>query len=182
MEIGSNRGQVARVCEWSQDLPPDPSSQGSCKGVTHTARDPGYEARVRASFARQAAMATLGAEIAHLAPGEVDLRMPYRAELTQQHGFVHAGIVATLADSACGYAAFTLMPADAAILSVEFKLNLLAPAAGDAFVARARVKKAGRTLSVVTADVFALRDGEDERLVATMQGTMMTVLDRGLSG
>lgn len=151
--------------------------------MTHTARDPGYEARVRASFARQAAMATIGAGIAHLAPGEVDLRMPYRAELTQQHGFVHAGIIGTLADSACGYAAFTLMPANAAVLSVEFKLNLVAPAAGDAFVARARVKKAGRTLSVVTADVFALREGEEERLVATMQGTMMTVLDRpGLSG
>ena len=162
---------------------PIPTLTKAAGGVTHTAPDPGYEARVRASFARQAAMATLGAEIAHLAPGEVDLRMPYRAELTQQHGFVHAGIVATLADSACGYAAFTLMPADAAILSVEFKLNLLAPAAGDAFVARARVKKAGRTLSVVTADVFALRESEEERLVATMQGTMMTVLDRpGLSG
>jgi uncharacterized protein (TIGR00369 family) len=150
--------------------------------VTHTARDPDYEARVRASFARQAAMATLGAEIAHLAPGEVDLRMPYRAELTQQHGFMHAGIIGTLADSACGYAAFTLMPADAAILSVEFKLNLLAPAEGDAFVARARVKKSGRTLTVVTADVYALRDG-GERLIAAMQGTMMTVLDRpGLTG
>ena len=150
--------------------------------MTHIARDPDFEARVRASFARQAAMATIGAEIAHVAPGEVDLRMPYRAELTQQHGFMHAGIIGTLADSACGYAAYTLMPADAAILSVEFKLNLLAPAAGDAFVARARVKKSGRTLSVVTADVFALQGGE-ERLVAAMQGTMMTVLDRpGLSG
>jgi uncharacterized protein (TIGR00369 family) len=152
------------------------------KRVTHTARDPDFEARVRASFARQAAMATIGAEIAHVAPGEVDLRMPFRAELTQQHGFVHAGIIGTLADSACGYAAFTLMPADAAVLSVEYKLNLLAPAAGEAFVARGRVRKAGRTLSFVGADVFALRDGE-ERLVATMQGTMMTVLDRpGLSG
>jgi uncharacterized protein (TIGR00369 family) len=141
----------------------------------------GMEARLRASFARQAAMATLGAEIAHLAPGEVDLRMDYRAELTQQHGFLHAGIVATLADSACGYAAYTLMPAEAGVVSVEFKLNLMAPAAGDAFVARARVKKAGRTLVVVTADVFALAGG-GERLIATMQGTMMTLLGRGLSG
>jgi uncharacterized protein (TIGR00369 family) len=150
--------------------------------LTHTTRDPDYEARVRASFARQAAMATLGAEIAHLAPGEVDLRMPYRAELTQQHGFMHAGIVGTLADSACGYAAYTLMPADAAILSVEYKLNLMSPAAGESFIARARVKKSGRTLSVVTADVFALREGQ-EHLIATMQGTMMTILDRpGLSG
>ncbi len=140
------------------------------------------EARVRASFARQAAMATLGAEVAHAAPGEVDLRMPYRAELTQQHGFVHAGIVATLADSAAGYAAYTLMPPGAGVVSVEFKLNLMAPAVGDAFVARARVKKAGRTLTVVTADVFAQKDGA-ERLIATMQGTMMTLVDRpGMNG
>src|ERR1700741_2240575 len=166
MEIASGRPQVARPGGRSQDSRPDPHLPNPFPGrVTHTARDPGYEARVRASFARQAAMATIGAEIAHLAPGEVDLRMPYRAELTQQHGFVHAGIIGTLADSACGYAAFTLMPEDPAILSVEYKLNLMAPAAGDAFVARARVKKAGRTLSVVTADVFALREGE-ERLVA----------------
>jgi hypothetical protein len=106
---------------------PLPISRAVPERVTHTARDPDFEARVRASFARQAAMATIGAEIAHLAPGEVDLRMPYRAELTQQHGFMHAGIVGTLADSACGYAAYTLMPADAAVLSVEYKLNLLAP-------------------------------------------------------
>ena len=139
------------------------------------------QARVRESFARQAAMATIGAEIAHLAPGEVDLRMPYRADLTQQHGFLHAGIIATLADSACGYAAFTRMPPEAGVVSVEFKLNLMAPAAGDAFVARARVRKAGRTLVVVAADVFAEKAGE-ERLIACMQGTMMTLLDRGLAG
>jgi uncharacterized protein (TIGR00369 family) len=139
-------------------------------------------ARVRASFSRQAAMATLGAEVAHVAPGEVDLRMAYRPELTQQHGFLHAGIVATLADSAAGYAAYTLMPPGAGVVSVEFKLNLVAPAVGDAFIARGRVKKAGRTLTVVTADVFAERDGT-ERLVATMQGTVMTLVDRpGMSG
>src|SRR5689334_4340495 len=100
----ASRRAVARFAARS------PSTESFRRGVTHTARDPGFEARVRASFARQAAMATIGAEIAHLAPGEVDLRMPYRAELTQQHGFVHAGIIGTLADSACGYAAFTLMP------------------------------------------------------------------------
>lgn len=146
------------------------------------ARDSGYEARVRESFARQAAMHTIGAELAHVAPGEVDVRLPFRADLTQQHGFLHAGIVATIADSAAGYAAYTLMPAEAAVLSVEYKLNLMAPAAGEAFVARGRVKKAGRTLTICTADVFALRDGE-ERLVATMLATMMTVQDRpGVSG
>ncbi len=142
----------------------------------------GYESRLRESFARQAAMRTIGAEIAHVAPGEVDLRMPYREELTQQHGFMHAGIMGALADSACGYAAYTLMPPDAGVVSIEFKLNLLAPAAGDAFVARARVKKAGRTITVCNADVFALRGGE-ERLVATMQGTFMTLVDRpGMTG
>lgn len=140
------------------------------------------EARTRASFERQAAMKAIGATVAHVAPGEVDLRMPYDAALSQQHGFVHAGIIATLADSACGYAAFTLMPPEAAVLSVEFKQNMMAPASGEAFVARARVKKAGRTLTVVNADVFAERDG-GERLIATMQATMMTVLGRdGLVG
>jgi len=146
------------------------------------ARDPGFEARVRASFARQAVMHTIGAELGHIAPGEVDVRLPFREDLAQQHGFLHAGVVGTIADSAAGYAAYTLMPAEAAVLSVEYKLNLMAPAAGEWFVARGRVKKAGRTITVCTADVFALRGGE-ERLVATMQGTMMTIVDRpGLSG
>ncbi|HEU4557655.1 MAG TPA: PaaI family thioesterase [Longimicrobium sp.] len=136
------------------------------------------EARVRESFARQTAMSTLGVQVARVAPGEVDLRMAHRPELAQQHGYLHAGIVSALADTACGYAAYTLMPPGAAVVSVEFKLNLMAPAVGDAFIARARVKKAGRTLTVVNADVFAEKDGA-ERLVATMQGTMMTLLDRG---
>lgn len=150
--------------------------------MSFQARDPGFEARVRDSFARQAAMHTIGAGVAHVAPGEVDVRLPFRADLTQQHGFLHAGILGAIADSAAGYAAYTLMPAGAAVLSVEYKLNLMAPAAGEAFVARGRVKKAGRTLTVCTADVFALQGGQ-ERLVATMQATMMTVTDRpGLSG
>jgi len=148
---------------------------------TFQARDPGFEARVRASFAAQAAMHTIGARVEHVAAGEVDIRLPFRDDLTQQHGFIHAGMIGAIADSAAGYAAYTLMPADAAVLSVEYKLNLMAPAAGEAFVARGRVKKAGRTLTICTADVFALRDGE-ERLVATMLATMMTVMDRGLSG
>lgn len=96
--------------------------------MTFKARDAGFQARVRASFANQAAMRTLGAEIVHVAPGEVDLRLPFRDDLTQQHGFMHAGIIGAVADSACGYAAYTLMPADAAVLSVEYKLNLMAPA------------------------------------------------------
>ena len=147
-----------------------------------SAPEAGFEERVRASFAKQAAMHTIGATVTHVAPGEVDIHLPYRADLAQQHGFLHAGIVATIVDSACGYAAYTLMPADAGVVSVEFKVNLMAPAMGDAFVARGRVKKAGRTLTVCTGDVFALKDGT-ERLVATMQATMMTLLDRpGLTG
>lgn len=133
--------------------------------------------RVRRSFGRQRLMATLGATLERVAPGEVDIRLPFRDELTQQHGFLHAGAVTSVADSACGYAALTLMPPGAAVLTVEFKVNLLAPARGDAFVARARVRKAGRTVTVCQGDVFALRGGE-EKLVAVMTATLMTVRDR----
>src|SRR5215472_5988246 len=106
-------------------------------------KDPLFAERVRASFARQRAMHTLGVEITRLAPGEIELTMPYEAAFTQQHGFIHAGILATVLDSACGYAAFSLMPADAAVLTVEFKTNLLAPAKGERFLFRAQVVKAG---------------------------------------
>lgn len=140
-------------------------------------QDPDFEARVRHSFAQQAVMSTIGARLLRVAPGEVDVELPFRADLTQQNGFLHAGIVATILDSACGYAAFTLMPADAGVLSIEFKVNLLAPAQGERIVARARVVRAGRTISVCQADAFALRDRE-ERHVATLTGTMMTVLPR----
>jgi len=138
--------------------------------------DPAFAERVRASFERQAVMRTIGAELSLVEPGRVDITLPYRADLTQQHGFIHAGILATILDSACGYAAFSLMPADAAVLSIEFKINMLAPAAGYAIVARGRVVRAGRTISVCHADGFAIQDG-DEKLVATMVGTMMCVRD-----
>lgn len=140
-------------------------------------QDPGFEARVRASFANQPAMATLGARLVRVAPGEVDVELPFRADLTQQHGFIHAGMLAAVLDSACGYAAFSLMPADADVLSIEFKVNLLAPAQGERIDVRARVIRAGRTISVCTADAFAVRDGR-ERHVTTMTATMMTVLGR----
>jgi uncharacterized protein (TIGR00369 family) len=142
--------------------------------------DPGFASRVRASFDRQRLPATLGARLERVAPGEVEIRLPFRDDLTQQHGFVHAGALTTIVDTACGYAALTLMPADAAVLTVEFKVNLVAPAKGEAFVARARVLKAGRTLTVVTGDVLALEGGA-ERLVATMLATMMAVRDRGIA-
>lgn len=141
--------------------------------------DPGIEARVRASFGRQRLMTTIGALVDEVASGRVVLRLPFRDDLTQQHGFLHAGTIAALADSACGYAALTLMPLDAAVLSVEFKVNMLAPAKGDAIVARAEVIRAGRTIMVCRADVVALL-GAEEKLVAAMQGTMMVVRDRGM--
>lgn len=143
--------------------------------------DPAFEQRVRESYARQRLLTTLGASLERVAPGEVDIRLPFRPDLSQQHGFMHAGAMTSVVDTACGYAALTLMPADAAVLSVEFKVNLLAPGRGEAVVARARVLKPGRTLSVVRGDVFAVERGE-ERLVATMLATMMVVRDRGLSG
>jgi uncharacterized protein (TIGR00369 family) len=139
--------------------------------------DDRYQARVRESFERQLVMATIGGSLVHVAPGEVDIRLAFRPELTQQHGFLHAGIVATIADSACGYAAYSLMPAEAGVLSIEYKINLLAPAQGDAFVARGRVIRAGKTITVCRADVVAA-GGAGESLVATMVATMMTIRDR----
>jgi uncharacterized protein (TIGR00369 family) len=141
-------------------------------------KDPNFADRVRASFARQRTMATLGVTIARLAPGEIELVMPYELAYTQQHGFVHAGIIATALDSACGYAAFSLMPADAAVLTVEFKTNLLAPAKGDRFLFRAHVVKPGRTLTVCDGQALALDGAADERLVATMTGTLMALVGR----
>ena len=136
--------------------------------------------RVRASFARQAVMATIGATLDRVEPGEVTISMPPNPGLTQQHGYLHAGIIATIADSACGYAALSLMPDDAAVLSIEFKTNMLAPADGDRFVARGKVIKPGRTIMVCDATVHAVRH-EAEKLVATMTGTMMVVKGRGIS-
>ena len=119
-------------------------------------------------------MELIGASLTLIEPGAVEITLPYRQDLTQQNGYLHAGIVTTIADSACGYAAFTLMPQGAGVLSVEFKVNLLRPAKGDTFLSRAEVIKAGKTLTVVRADVFALSEN-DRKLVATMQGTMITV-------
>src|SRR3954463_2134764 len=124
-------------------------------------RDPDFERRVRASFARQAAMHTLGVTLERVAPGEVDLALPFRDDLTQQHGFLHAGVVTAAVDSACGYAALSLMEPGAAVLSVEFKVNLLAPARGAHFRAVGRVVRAGRTLSVVTGELRALASAAD---------------------
>ena len=134
--------------------------------------DATFESRVRSSFANQRLMQTFGATIEKIAPGEVHIRLPFRDDLTQQHGFLHAGTIAAVADSACGYAALSLMPADVEVLSIEFKVNMLAPATGDAIIARASVIRAGKTIMVCRADVYAI-SGAQEKLCAAMQGTMM---------
>jgi uncharacterized protein (TIGR00369 family) len=144
---------------------------------TFTPQDPDFEARVRTSFARQQVMATIGARLARVAPGRVEIELPFRADLTQQHGFLHAGIVTTIADSACGYAALSLMPPAAAVLTVEYKVNLLAPARGERLIARGQVTRAGRTLTVCAGDVVALADGR-ETAVAVMLATMMALHGR----
>jgi len=140
-------------------------------------KDPRFEARVRASFAQQRVMDTIGASLTRVAPGEIVIELPFREDLTQQHGFVHAGIVTTIADSACGYAALSLMAPEAAVLTVEYKVSLLAPARGERLVARGRVLKPGRTLTVCWADVAA-HDRGAGRPVATMLATLMAVHDR----
>ena len=137
-------------------------------------RDPHYARRVRECFDAQPVMATIGAELEHIEPGVCAIRVPWSREITQQDGFLHAGILATLADSACGFAAFSLMPPEARVLSIEFKINMLSPAVGPAFVARGEVIRAGRTISACRGDVFAQRP-DGPKLVAAMQATMMTV-------
>jgi uncharacterized protein (TIGR00369 family) len=143
------------------------------------ATDPDLARRVRDSFARQAAMATLGATLETIAPGHVVIGMAHRVELTQQHGFLHAGMLAAALDSACGYAAFSLMPPDAGVLTIEFKINLLAPAKGPRFRFEGRVIKPGRTISVVDGRAFQLdAGGAEPKLIATMSATVMTVAGR----
>jgi uncharacterized protein (TIGR00369 family) len=146
-----------------------------------TPLDPDFAARVGRSFAAQAMMRHLGAELVRVEPGLCEIALPFRAELTQQHGFLHAGAVISIADSAAGYAASSLMPADAAVLTVELKVNLLAPARGERLTALGRVRRAGRTLTVTEAEVTAWRDGRPTP-VALLLGTMMAVTGRGFRG
>jgi uncharacterized protein (TIGR00369 family) len=134
--------------------------------------DPAYEARVRESFSRQSHMATLGAKIELIAPGEVHLALPFAPQFCQQNGFMHAGAIASVADSANGYAAYTLAPPETDVLAVEFKINLLAPAQGEGFLACGRVLRPGRTLTVCQADVFSTGTA-DRTLIATMLSTIM---------
>ena len=145
------------------------------------ARDPNFAQRVRESFALQGAMRTLGASLAEIEPGRVVIAMAHRPELTQQHGLIHAGIVAAALDSACGFAAFTLMPADAGVLTIEFKINLLAPARGPQLRFEGLVTKGGRTISVVDGKAWQFDPAQGDaapKLVATLTATVMTVLGR----
>jgi uncharacterized protein (TIGR00369 family) len=144
-----------------------------CKRMQFNPSNPSFVTEVETSFAKQAVMTLIGARLTKVEPGLIEISLPYRVDLTQQHGYLHAGIVTTIADSACGYAAYTLMPAGSEVLSVEFKVNLLRPAKGRSFIAMAEVLKPGRTLTVVRSDVFAIDDGSKRELVATMLGTMM---------
>lgn len=142
-----------------------------------TPRFEGWEDKTRASFGRQSMMQTLGVEIAELKPGHVTLAMPFDARFTQQHGFMHAGAISTVLDTACGFASSTLMEEAAEVLTAEFKVNLLAPAAGERFECVAEVLKPGRTLTVAEAKAYAIK-GESRKLVASITATLMAIVGR----
>ncbi|WP_099865256.1 PaaI family thioesterase [Pararhizobium haloflavum] len=145
--------------------------------------NPEFKTRVRASFDRQQAMQTIGAELTRVEHGTVEIELPYDGKLTQQHGFLHAGIISTALDSACGYAAYSIMPADSAVLTIEFKINLMSPGRGERFVFRGEVTKPGSTIIVSDGRAYALSDTQPPRLIASMTGTMMVVRGReGLAG
>ena len=141
---------------------------------TFEPRNPDWEAAVRGSFARQKVMSLIGAEMGALSPGHCEIRLPFRDDLTQQHGYFHAGVTSTIVDSAGGYAGFTLMPPEAGVLTVEFKLNLLAPAEGEFLVAEGQVLKSGRNLIITRGEVYAIKHGKATHC-ATMQQTLMTM-------
>jgi uncharacterized protein (TIGR00369 family) len=139
----------------------------------HQVSNPQFSEEIKESFAKQSIMVLIGAELSLVEPGIVEVAVPFRSDLAQQHGYLHAGIVTTIADSAAGYAAYSLMPAGSEVLSVEFKVSLLRPARGVSFLAHAEVIKPGRTLTVARADVFGIAGNGDRELVATMLATMI---------
>ncbi len=145
--------------------------------TSFSAKDPNYEARVRGSFSRQTIMGLIGAELLSVKPGEVEIALPFRPDLCQQHGFFHAGVTSTIADSAGGYAALSLFPAEASVLTVEFKVNLLSPADGERLRAIGRVVKPGRTLTVCDVEVFAEKAG-GAKLCAKLTSTLMCLQDK----
>ncbi|HEY5701078.1 MAG TPA: PaaI family thioesterase [Gammaproteobacteria bacterium] len=145
---------------------------------TFIPENPDYEQRVRTSFARQGIMVHIGAELGRVEPGYCEIRLPFQDTLTQQHGFFHGGVTTTIADSACGYAGFTLMPADASVLTIEYKVNFLAPADGDLLFARGQVVKPGKTIIVCQSEVTVF-NGDKQRVCASMTETLMVM--RGLA-
>jgi len=167
------------MCDWPVDFPsrkplPDDTVAMSRHRAVFQPRCSRWSERVHESFARQGAMALIGAELVALTPGHCDLALVPRAEVSQQHGYVHAGIVAALVDTAGGYAGYTLFPDDASVLTVEFKLNLLAPATGDRIVAEGSVVRPGRSIVVTSGEVYA-EAGARRALVALMQQTLMVM-------
>jgi uncharacterized protein (TIGR00369 family) len=142
------------------------------------ASDPEFAQRIRESFAQQGLMKHLGARISNVEPGSVEIRARHREELTQQDGYFHAGVSGAIGDSACGYAAYTLMPDGFAVLTVEYKINLMAPAIGEELIARGRVVRSGKTLKICVADVFATKDAKETHC-ATMLATIMGLAPRG---
>lgn len=142
--------------------------------MDHLSPDPGFDSRIRTSFARQGLMKTIGAALAKVAPGEIHIELTFSDRLTQQHGFIHAGIITAIADNACGYAANSLMPPDSEVLTVEYKINFLTPAEGEKFVAIGKAVKSGNTLTVCKGEVWAFDNG-GKKLVAVMQATMMSM-------
>src|SRR5215467_3028246 len=161
--------RAARPQSTNEESPKKPPAKEQARFAVADAE---FESRVRESFHRQGLMKHLGAELVELTAGQATIRVPFRAELTQQHNYFHAGVSGAIADSACGYAAYTLMPPDSTVLTVEYKLNLLAPADGDQLTARARVIRSGRTLKICTADVHTRKNGKDVHC-ATMLATIM---------
>ena len=143
--------------------------------------DPDFEPRIRASFSAQQVMHTIGARLVHIGPAEVRIELPFSPALTQQHGYLHAGVVAAIVDSACGYAAYTLMPAGSEVLIVEYKVNFLSPAKGETFVAIGKVVKPGRTLTVCSGEAWAHFEGR-RKLVATLHSTLISVPKEGGPG
>lgn len=139
-------------------------------------RDPNFEERVRESFARQTLMGTIGARLARVSPGEVDIELLFREDLSQQHGYLHAGVVTAIVDTACGYSALSLMEAGADVLTIEYKINFVSPARGERLIARGRVTRPGRTITACAGDVFAVSEG-GEKLVASMLATMISLRD-----
>ena len=144
---------------------------------TFIPRNLDFEQSVRTSFSKQPLMKLIGAELAKVLPGEVEIILPFKNDLTQHNGFLHAGILTTIVDNACGFAALSLMPKNASVLSIEFKVNFMSPGKGEKFLAKGKVVKPGRTITFCSGEVISL-NGDEQKLVATMTATMIMAQER----